>query len=715
MSNALWEKVNKLWDGAEDKSGMVQEYWDYWEGNLKQEVQANSSKSDFNKIKAIIETKLKAMLDAQFTLSVVPAISSNQDLQTIKTLQTIADIYNDELHNVLKVNNMDSLKEQIARFGMICGFGAAQTTWEVPTDKVEGQIKISFIDSKNLKWDKAASKIEDATFIAYKIQMNPAIAKRKYCRNAEGQYDLEKCNLIDELANSNGSGGSNDSNNALSKAGKFVTNYLTSTTSGQAYMYNSDCIGIKDGKIVELVVMFLLDDSLYAPEKDDNSETESLKAYSTLKYPYGRMLIFSPNKKNKMIFEDIALDENFKNLGNIDIFNPVITNKIEGKGEVEDLTGIQDRINNLILKYRTLISNDFSTVMVDKASLQDGGDASLGNIVDQAVTFYNGVSSIPPQLLSNQGIEKAAQVLDVISKLGAAAYEVARVNETLIQGIRQTGTTSGDQVELLNESPLSDIRALQRNFKDFMVSMGDKIISFIHNNYSVNRLIKLTTKQDAAYASIYTTSNEQGEEQKQIDLINELGQPLETLKIEQDWKFQVEVIAGTEVPRSRKEMGMVLDKLLETGILGDVNDIDFKEIYLKSQDIPNANAFIKLLRQKADDAQNQKPTMEDVLKNPVLTKNVADMLKALAGFSNAKAQILKTLGMDAQIDTLETAPIQETASQSDINEIALLAPSTISQNPQGMIQSQNYAKAHALTKAAEATDMGSEENIAGGF
>jgi hypothetical protein len=700
MNDILWKKVHKLWEEAAEKKELIEKYNDYWAGNYK------DLKTPFNIIKPIIETKLKAMLDAQFTLSVVPDISSFEDLQTCQDLQDVADIYNDELHNILEENNINLIKEQVARDGIRTGFGAVQTIWDNEKD-IKGKVKINYIQNKNLRWDKNATSIEDATYISYKISMSPAVIKSKYCRNTDGSFDIEKCNQIDEITEKEKDDIVQD-RGLFQRFSGYISNFITPQTAGQAFMVPK-IYGIKGNKSVSLIVMFLLDDSLYSPENNDDTEQTEFKEKSILQYPYGRMIIFSDDEKDKLIFEDKPLDEVFLHLGNIDIFNPIKTEKIEGKGEIEDLTGIQDRVNTLSDRFRDLVNDDFSCLLMDKSSFDS--NTILGSITKKPVVFYNGASGIIPQIVSNDNISRAMEIINSISNLEEGAYKLARVNETMLYGTRQTGTTSGEQLELLQENPQTEIRACQRNFSDFFISVGKKCLAYIHNNYSVQRLIKLSNSSEYEYAQI--TNDAEQEDAQYIDLLDKAGQAIKRIKLNKDWKFQVKVIAGTEVPRSRKELSNLIDKLAMNGVLGDINDLDFKKIYLKAQDIPNSNAFIQLLDKRAKETENQSLTMTDILKNPNLSKSLSEIFKALEGFSIAKSQILQTLGIEATVDTLETAPIQETASQSDINEIALLAPNTISSNPEGMLQSQNYARAHELTKAADALNIKKNEKVEG--
>ena len=84
----------------------------------------------------------------------------------------------------------------------------------------------------------------------------------------------------------------------------------------------------------------------------------------------------------------------------------------------------------------------------------------------------------------------------------------------MINGARQVGTTSADQVDSLNESPMSSIRMIQKNFKNFLVEVGNKIIKLIQEYYTENRIIEIASGlkvDDIVYKYVEMGVNEQNE------------------------------------------------------------------------------------------------------------------------------------------------------------------------------------------------------------
>lgn len=686
MSDQLWKLCKHIVDTAENKKDFVTKCDKYWRGELqnrKAMLYPDQKKSSFNIIKPIVETKLKAVLDAEFSLAVVPAVKSFSSLKTIKDQQAIADIFNDELLNILNDNNMDSNKEIISRNGLNCGFGVAQTSWEAEEDS-SGRIKIKQIPSEKLMWDKTATSVSDSSFFGYSFTMSPEKAKTEYAIDEEGNYDEKLCARIDRITNdtfkSDGGG-----------AKKSIANYSVYGQTGQAYT-TGDTSGITACKSLELICLFLIDNSYYAPEKNDDKEKEDFKEQEKAKYPNGRMIIFSLNDKEKLILKDEALPESFNSLGNIAIFNSIKNDSIAGYGEIEDLMAIQDRIDGLYQKYRESIQDDFTMLAMEKNE-----DIAENDLVKNPVVFMK-PDSMAPTIVSNGGMEKATQALGMIQDLAQQASMIARVNETMIYGYRQTGTTSGDQVQKLQESPLADIRSIQRNFKDFYIDIGNKCLELIKKNYTVDRLIKLSTGlTDEEYAKLQL--NAITGEQEMV-LVNEAGEAVRTIKMSEDWEFCVEVSAGTAVPRTRKEQALLMDGLIEKGII-NINDIDFVEQYLKAQDIPNYRMLVKLLRNKQAEAaeRSQDPesrNWKEMMKNPEIAKVAADFMKAISGYPLAQQQILTEIGLPANPGKLDTTPVSEITSQSDVAEVATMA-NIISEDPIAAEIGRDAAIAEQLT------------------
>jgi len=268
----LWTTLKSLWDNGADYNEQSVKFYNYWDGKIeKSKYFGNEDKTSLNVVKEIVETKVASALDAQFTIQVVPSISPLKDMADIKEHSIVADILNEELHHILNNNQFNDKKEKILRYGEICGFSALQSTIE--EDKSESaQIKLTYIDSKNLRWDKSAQHIEDSGYVGYKISISPAVAKERYAKKEDKSYDKELCKIIDELTTST------TGIKSEVKSGKIIS-YETAETGGLAYV-NGDVDGIQAGKSVELIVMFLVDTSVYSPEANDNQEVADFKEQS---------------------------------------------------------------------------------------------------------------------------------------------------------------------------------------------------------------------------------------------------------------------------------------------------------------------------------------------------------------------------------------------------------------------------------------------------
>ena len=696
-NKSLYKLVKNLWDNGKNFEDKYKKFFDYYNGKLNGNYFLNEEKTSENIIEEIVETKVNATLDAPFTIQVVPSISFLKDPIEIKDQQLVADILNEELHNILKCNDFNELKEQVVRYGEIMGFSAIQTLIEKVANKAE--IKLKYISPEDIRFDKSAKKIKELSFIAYKKNVPPQIVKEKYCKNEDGSFNYEKCALIDKITTDITSVETNKSKNA-------VVAYQTNNTAGLAY--NNSIGGVQAGKTVELVEMFIIDTSVYAPNKEDNTETKEIKEESIYKYPNGRLIVFSLKGINEaddsgLILTDKQAPKGFKNLANIDIFNPLTFNNIEGKSEVEDLIPIQNRINGTLAKMAFLISQNINSILVPDGVIDVGDD----EFVSQSIIKTNKMAldgSTTPQVIKNEMITEATKLETILQRYEKAAYTKAHLNETMINGQRQVGTTSGEQVEQLNESPMSSIRLIQKNLKNFIVEIGNKIVALIQEYYNEDRIISIATgltveNLPIKYAKfgIDTITNEQF-----VQLLTEALKVAKTIKLNKDWKYTIEVVAGVEIPRSRKELAYTMEKIFVSGMLNVNADVDLTEQYLKSLDIPNYRAIIQLLRQKQQQVQEQQSqaqlNIQTVLVDPNLSKNFAEIFKGLDGFSKAKGQILKLLGLDTSTDTFTSAPVQSITSKSSATDIATIIPSKVSENPQQQAKGEENAVADKLLK-----------------
>ena len=691
----LYKLFKNLWDNGKNFDEKYKKFLNYYDGKLQEKYFLQEDKTSENIVEEIIETKVNATLDAPFTIQVVPSVSPLKDITEIKNQQIVADVLNEELHNVLKCNNFNELKEQVVRYGEIMGFSAIQTVIEKVDDRSE--IKLKYISPEDIRFDKSAKCVKDLSFVAYKKSVPPQVVKEKYCKNADGTYDYEKCALIDQITTDIINKENNNSN-------KSIISYRTENSAGLAY--NTSVGGMQAGKVVELVEMFVIDTSVYSPNKEDNEQIKQIKEESIYKYPNGRLVVFSlkgtlETDNSGLILSDTPAPKGFRNIANIDIFNPLTLNNIEGKSEVEDLIPIQNRINGTLAKMAFLVSQNVNTIIAPDGIMDIGDDEVVAQTILK-VNKLNPDGSNPLFSLKNGMIEEATKLEALLQRYEKAAYTKAHLNETLINGARQAGTTSGEQVEQLNESPMSSIRLIQKNLKNFIIEIGNKIITLIQEYYNEDRIISIATgltvdNQQIKYAKFKLDAFAN---QQNIELYNEALEVAKTIILNKDWKYSIEVIAGIEIPRSRKELAITMERIFTSGMLNPNADVDLTEQYLKALDIPNYRAIIQLLRQKQQQTQQQQAqaqfNIQTVLVDPNLSKNFAEIFKGLDGFSKAKGQVLAILGLDASPDTFNSAPVQTITSKSSATDIATILPSKVSENPIQQAEGEENAVADKL-------------------
>jgi hypothetical protein len=698
MSNEFFEKICKMWEEGESHTEALNNYYGYWSGtNCKAPADSffvAEKRTNCNVVQQIVESKLSATLDAQFTASVVPEIYAFTDMAEVKNLQAVADVLDTALKQVLAKNKHDSLKEKVARWGFI-KFGASQTAWDNSANDGNGDIVLTDIDPRNLRWTKGGKKIGDLTWIAYSKDMDVAIAKRDYARNDDGSFNIEFCQKLDEAAGEKNEVISSGNNKAV---GSFSVEG-DNPSAGFAYVKSTTSKGI--GKNITIVVMFMFDGTIDAPEESDAPEIEAEKQEMQMKYPNGRIIVFVPKKDKQIILDDKAAPEAFKSLGNIDVFNTIDFGSLADGGEVEALAPIQERINGSYRKLRSLVGGDISAVLFDERMRGVVDDSSLVNF---PVQFIEALGDFSPPVIDNGMIEKAIRLKEIIEGYKQEARETAHVNETWMNGVQQKGVQSGEHADALNESAMASIRPIQRNFKDYYISMCEKIVALIVENYSSQRLVEIATGiSEKQYAMFDSQMDEDGKEKRSIKFINEAGQIVNEIKLDDSWKFKVEVSSGTEIPRSRRENSRLVDEVAASPIMQSGN-IPMIEMYLTAKDFPNRRAVVDMLRKQQEQAAKNQPTvLEQLAKNPDLMKAWSELFKSLEGYSKAQGMLLQKAGLDGTTDTITSAPAQSVTSKSQAKDIALVAPQQISEN-----------KKQALFGHEQATDLAIIEHSKGG-
>lgn len=655
IEETLFNRVKALWESGKDISKDATSYYNYLLGRNDK-----GDKNESSAIKPICETKLTAVLDAQMVPAVLPKEVSFQDVSQIKMARDVADIYNDALKQVLKVNKFDGIKQRIGRWAEVCGVGFQETTYDRDFNK-KGDVKYTILDPRKCRWDSSAKTLDDCSFFAVEFSMSVAQAVSKYGMNDDNTLDEEMVEKIYKLGKV-----TQDKQDKPAKASGIVA-YTSNAGSGLAYANNSAMItlnkgnGMKSvGKEITFVRMYIKDDSMIPDTKQDEETQENLD-FIRYMYPNGRMITFCVTDGDKTIYEDKEIDYSFG--FPIDTFVWMDTEELQGKGEVEDLCWPQDRLNRAHAKARELIAKDVSIICLDKGVDMD---VSEDQLVNNYVAYFEGLRAnggTPPAILQNNTIERLTHLKLYIDLIKLEMKETARVNDTMINGVRQPGTTSGEQVEALKEDPQSSIRAIQRNFKEYIISMGNKTLTLIQKFYDTQRILKLTTLIDVekqttmpsgeiqnATAQAQYAKFSQADGNQTITLLDEAGQAIQTIQTE-DMDFEVDIIAGTEIPRSRNETAQLMDKLAQAGLLGDLkNDPDALEEYLRSQDVPNYRAIMSVVRKKQ---AAQSPTLPP----PPIT-NIAVAFKDLP--PQAQIELLKLYGIDM------SAPMA-TSQEANIN------------------------------------------------
>jgi len=654
MANNQWKFFNDLWSTAETKKDFVQKCYNYWNGKSDNPGLhgQNAQKNTENIIRQVVECKTVLALDNMITLQVVPQLGSFESIKSMGDMQKIADIRNDNLQEIMKINSFDKFKERAMRWGEICGFSPAEVVFDKDNKKYghDGEVALNVLDPRCVKWDKSAKNIRDVAYFGVEIEPSAQSAKKAYAINPDGSENIELMNVIDKAA------GIKKDNKRGSKAG--VVSYKDdSGNGGQAYAEQKDATE-SSIKTIKLVRMYLKDDSMYLHTDGDSNKEAIEKQEWRAKYPSGRLIVFIPNEQFQTILKDEALPKSFSDCFGIANFNPLELDTIDGHGEVEPLMFIQERINAAYQRLWWLVAAFVSTIMVQNGTIE----LEQGDLVNSALTKVEGnlASAVLP--LTNNTLSELTTVLALIETLEAKALRIARINEELLSGVRQDGVTSEAQQVGLKESPMAGIRQIQRNFKDFLVDIGNKCMTLMDEYYDMHRLIKLSTKMDnATYAAFTAEGN-----QKAVLLYNDAGMVVKKIVQNPDWKFQVEVTAGTEVIRSRHETAAIIDKLYAEGKLGNPDDLDIKELYFNAIDLPNRRAIIQLLRQKLEEAKPPRAAYDDT----EYMKAFASEFKELDGFTQARRALLRANDLPDSPDGLADAPIQSITNRGDTMEVA---------------------------------------------
>lgn len=580
----------------------VNKYFRYYSGKFNKSK--DYSVNQRNVIKGIVEAKTTLVLDGQIATSIVPKVHTFSSLQRINDLELEASVIDEAVKHVFSFNNDDNLRQKCTRNSCIAGFGVLETVWDTEANFGLGDIKINQIEPTCFFPDPSAKSVEECNYIFIKESWSVITLKSKYPQYAD---------KIKALIN-NGK-----DNNDLKDKRKPNSNIQavtagSNTTFAQGYEKKSDIS--ENSKNITVWKCYLKDDTTWVTEKvdsDNKSDEEQMKIEAvSSKYPNGRVIIFVDGAKD-WILEDKEIDYPFG--FPIDVFNWVDSDNIFGLGDVADLVEIQDRVNGTYLKLREIIRNSNNWIWNDiRSGLTSDDYVNSGILTPDNPQFI-------AQTFDNMQYDDLKELIEAARMYKTDAMEISRVNESIVSGVKPKGVTSGKQLEELNESPMSSIRAVQRNYKTFIISVTKKIIALIQKYYNIQRLIKLSDGEEFV---LMTPRDEAGvqeltfyrksippmpEQQEQaIEPTEQNFEPYKTIKtnflINQ---YDVEVIAGTEIPRSPQEKANLTSQLFDRGMLPQ--GLAGVKIFLNDIDYPNRYAIFQELEKQEEENLKNKPPM----------------------------------------------------------------------------------------------------------
>ena len=600
----LEELKNKAVDENKKRHGEFKKYQEYYDGDC-----GKDNHNQLNIIKGIIDTKTTLVLDFEAVSSVVPKTKSFANIDQVQLMNRIADILNDCNKHVLKKNNFDTVKREVVENYNKYGLGIIQTNWKQADEEELGDVEILSVDPLNYYPDTTAKKVEDCNYIFKKEIISTITLKKDYPQFADR---IEKAKTTDEGIQRDKA----PSVGAVNTVGNEI-NTTQIYADGKSYSQGT----ISQSKNVTIWNAYLKDDSTFIDTKD--KEKQDLM----FQYPNGRYLRWVEGA------EDYLLEDK-----PIDTPSGYPFDIIQGQSLIKYLTETQDRIDKAYRKIRLLIGGYVSFL----AHTPDA-DITDQEIIDQLTIEVDQLGQM--EVITNNTLDRLKTLIEYVQMLKEQAYEIARVNPALISGKKDEGVDSGRMVQMLNESPMTAINETQKLVRDLIVSQGEKNITLIQMFYNVPRIVRLaggelayiqpqiqqTTQQQMPDGSIQEVPVEippmiqifQENAQKEMQAIQQIEADLSL------GEYEIDIVAGTEMPRSRAEKANIYMQLSQMGKIPDTPT--GTELLLSALDIPDKTAIIEAIQE----AQTQQPQIQ--IPPDILAKIFKDMpldqqLQALAQF-----------------------------------------------------------------------------------
>jgi hypothetical protein len=575
----LEELKNKAVDENKKRHNEFKKYREYYEGSYKDGNQLNI-------IKGIIDTKTTLVLDFEAVSSVVAKSKCFANIDQIQLMNSIADILNDCNTHVLKENDIDGIKRSVVHNKNVCGLGVAETTWKQSDDEELGDVQIISVDPLNYFPDTTAKKVADCNYIFKKEIVSSITLKKDYPQYADRIEKAKGAEDKDKKDKTPNQGAVNTVGNEIN------------TTQLYADGKEPEQGSISQSKNVVVWNAYLKDDSTFIDTKDPE------KQLLRLQYPFGRYIRWVEGATD-YILEDKP----------IDLPTGYPFDVIEGDSDVKYLIETQNRIDKAYRKIRMLIGGYVSFL----AHTPDA-DVTDQEIIDQLTIEVDQLGQM--EVITNNTLDRLNAMIEYIKVLKEQAYEIARVNPSLISGQKQDGVDSGRMVSMLNESPMTAINELQKLVKRFIITQGEKNITLIQMYYNVPRIIRLAGGDFAVLQPQINAVDENGQ-----PIMDENGQPqievnpmieiyrqnamkemqaVQTLEADLSvGEYEVDVIAGAQMPRSRAEKAQIYMQLAQMGKIPDTPT--GTELLLDALDIPDKTGIMEAIEEQAQQIESSQP------------------------------------------------------------------------------------------------------------
>ena len=579
----LNELKNKAVQENKKRHDDFKRFREYYEGSYKDGNQLNI-------IKGIIDTKTTLVLDFEAVSTVVAKSKSFANINQVSLMNSIADILNDCNNHVLKENDIDGIKRAVVHNKNVCGIGIAETTWKQSEDEELGDVQIISVDPLNYFPDTTAKKVQDCNYIFKKEVVSSITLKKDYPQFADKIEEAKPTSEDEKKDKTPNQGAINTVGNEYNTTQLFADGKAPKEYSGNGQVSQSKNITVWNA--------YLKDDSTFIDTKDTD------KQQLMLQYPNGRFIRWVEGATDYLL-EDKP----------IDLPTGYPFDVIEGDSDVKYLIETQNRIDKAYRKIRMLIGGYVSFL----AHTPDA-DITDQEIIDQLTIEVDQLNQM--EVITNNTLDRLHTMIEYIKILKEQAYEIARVNPSLISGQKQDGVDSGRMVAMLNESPMTAINEIQKLVKRFIITQGEKNITLIQMYYNVPRIIRLAGGDFAVLQPQINQYDENGQ-----PVLDENGQPMvevnpmieifrenaekelqavQTLQADLSvGEYEVDVIAGAQMPRSRAEKANIYMQLAQMGKIPETKT--GTELLLDALDIPDKTAIIEAIEEQAQQIENSQP------------------------------------------------------------------------------------------------------------